>query len=111
MATDGFDPLNMQRRVKDVSLPGFYRCVYALPTNVKGELKRYSDQSSKPVDFILTDFDKLTEPKSPKQGTDTDMKEEGDLYAFVLEFGLSSSQYATMLLREIMKTETSASFQ
>lgn len=111
MATDGFDPLNMQRRVKDVSLPGFYRCVYALPANVKGELKRYSDQSIKPVDFILTDFDKLTGPEYPKQDADEDKKEEGDLYAFVLEFGLSSSQYATMLLREIMKTETSASFQ
>jgi tRNA pseudouridine13 synthase len=110
MAMDGFDPLEMKRRVKDVSLPGFYRCVYALPSNVKGELKRYSDQSSKPADFILTDLDKLASHKSDISQSENDTA-EGDLYAFVLEFGLASSQYATMLLREIMKSETSASFQ
>lgn len=40
-----------------------------------------------------------------------ELKTSGDHQAVVLEFSLPSSAYATMLLREVMRTDTSANHQ
>ena len=106
MAQDGFNPREMSRKVREISLPGFYRHVYALPTNVDGYTVNYSDKSKTPVDFLVSDLEKLERSESLQKKEKT----EGDLTAFILEFSLASSQYATMALREIMKTETSSSY-
>ncbi|KAJ3303923.1 multisubstrate pseudouridine synthase 7 [Kappamyces sp. JEL0829] len=104
MGQDGFDPNKMARKIADINLPGFYRRCYSLPRNVSGRLVRYSDQGSDPVDFIESDLERLAPKKREKEIPN------GDLLALVVEFTLSSSEYATMVLREITKTETSASF-
>jgi len=59
MAQDGFNPREMSRKVREISLPGFYRHVYALPTNVDGYMVNYSDKSKTPVDFLVSDLEKL----------------------------------------------------
>ena len=57
-----------------------------------------------PTSFTLSDIDVL----NGKQSLDI---QPGDKKALVVRFTLGSAQYATMVLREIMKTETGASFQ
>lgn len=43
-------------------------------------------------------------------GSDAD-RLDGQFKAIVVKFSLSSSQYATMALRELMKSETSSAYQ
>ena len=105
MAADGFDPREMSRKVREISLPGFYRHVYVLPTSVNGKIVRYSGKTL--VDFLVSDLQKMQDSELFNQ---QNKSLEGELIGFVLEFSLASSQYATMALREIMKTETSSSF-
>ena len=71
--------------------------------SINRELHSYSDQIE-PTTFVLSDVDKI----NGKQQLDI---VEGDKKALVVKFTLGSAQYATMVLREIMKTETSSSFQ
>jgi tRNA pseudouridine13 synthase len=69
------------------------------------ELHSYSDNdNSEPISFILSDIDII----NGKEQLDI---QPGDKHALVVRFSLGSAQYATMVLREIMKTETGAAHQ
>ncbi|KAL6944949.1 hypothetical protein ACO0QE_002391 [Hanseniaspora vineae] len=114
MAEDKMDPFSMVRKVKDFSLAGNYRSIICKPKDVSYKILKYSgdDETLLNTDLeILTntgaqknsqpfDQNKLTRYATPDQGS-------GDKTAVVLCFKLTTSSYATMLLRELMKVETS----
>lgn len=99
MAKDNLDPHNMARTIRDYSLAGAYRHVFAKPSGVEWFFEKYSN----PVEqFVNSDLDML------ENGVDRyTHSTEGDKLGLVLKLQLGSSQYATMALREVMKVDTS----
>lgn len=68
------------------------------PTDLEWSLIRYSDSNTdlvQPDEDKLLGFDPLISP------------EDGEKLAVRLEFNLDSASYATMALREVLKSETS----
>jgi tRNA pseudouridine13 synthase len=63
---------------------------------------KYENQND---DLILSDYSRMM--KDPE----IESKEDGQFKALILNFTLPSSSYATMLLREILKSDTSAESQ
>ncbi|KAJ3317747.1 hypothetical protein HDV06_001265 [Boothiomyces sp. JEL0866] len=102
MKKNGFSPHNMARKVNEINLPGDYRHFVSLPKNVSGKVVKYSD-SNDLKSLIASDLRKI-------EG-DFEQDPEGDSVAYIVEFSLGTSQYATMALREILKSETGAGFQ
>jgi tRNA pseudouridine13 synthase len=101
MAKNGFDPDSMGRKLKDISLPGFYRKIVGLPRDMSWEFIRYEGEDD---DLIQSDLQVLNNEPIPAQ------PENASKLALLVEFTLSTSQYATMALREITKSETGATF-
>ncbi|KAI9596487.1 pseudouridine synthase [Syncephalis fuscata] len=101
MEKDGLDPLNMERKVDFISLPGSYRRVFAIPRDLRWELLRYDDPTAP---LTLSDLDKLQ--NKPNIHSDT-----GKYLAIRLALTLTAGQYATMALRELMRQDTSPAFQ
>lgn len=102
MAKHGFNPFEMKRKVREFSLRGSYRHVVVMPKDVSWKTFRYNDDAIPLSRSDLAIVKNEPEPSSI---------EDGASLALVVEFTLPSSAYATMALREIMKTETSAGFQ
>ena len=71
------------------------------PDNVKWEIVNYDDPT---VALVRTDYDRLTAAPEPVSVSD------GKYRALKMEFDLPSSSYATMLVREILKQDTSPSY-
>ena len=103
--------------VKTYSMPGDYRHMCVLPTDVKWELKEYSDTQAD----ILPSLKELNrrereEGDTPAENTspvvnngssENEEKNTMDTYtALLLSMSLPSSCYATMALREILRVET-----
>merc|ERR1712153_233940 len=89
-------------KIKEFSLTGGYRSLVVLPGEMKCQLLRYTEVNQ---DLTRTDLE-IMGGKPPHHL----MQQEGPLKAVRLSFSLPSSTYATMCLRELMKTSTSASF-
>merc|ERR1711865_1145466 len=89
-------------KIKEFSLTGGYRSLVVLPGEMECELLRYTEVNQ---DLTRTDLEVMG-GKPPHHA----MQQEGPLKAVRLSFTLPSSTYATMCLRELMKTSTSASF-
>ena len=85
---------------REYSLTGAYRYMIARPHDLEWSILRYKDKDE---DLSYNDLDALN-------GIPRKSHTEGDLKALQMAFTLPSSTYATMLLREVMKTSTSASF-
>ena len=94
MGSHGFDPNDMRRKQKDFSLPGSYRKVLVKPKDFEWSLVSYEDPNAD-IDLSIS-----------KENTLPDL--EGKSLAVVLQFTLPTSAYATMCLREFLKTETSS---
>ncbi|SCU95935.1 LAMI_0F04478g1_1 [Lachancea mirantina] len=112
MAPDNISPFEMRRKVRDFSLPGSYRKVINKPEDMSFKIVHYSSPTQQ---LINTDLEILNNTKAKDNGQKY-MKEKlnrfpedkgGDSVAVLLKFKLSVSAYATMLLRELMKLETS----
>ncbi|TPX36701.1 hypothetical protein SmJEL517_g01223 [Synchytrium microbalum] len=101
MNEDGLDPLNMKRSIYDYSLPGSYRKMVGAVKDFEWRIVQYSHADAS---LTLTDLDRLKGLKDLKI-------ESGDKMAVILKFCLDSSTYATMALREVLKTSTTPSFQ
>lgn len=112
MSKDGIDCHNMKRSIKEFSLFGAYRGVFAKPMHVDWELRRYAQDEDT---VMYTDREAIEQgtklapepdstPKSDAQSVETI---PGPKLAIVIRMGLGTSQYATMALREAMKQETS----
>lgn len=78
---------------------GDYRRCFLRPTKVSHRIVSYADPKA---DLVLTDLDRLN-------GVTERVIEEGPLRAVTIKFALPPSSYATMILRELMKSNTSVS--
>ncbi|XP_058833882.1 pseudouridylate synthase 7 homolog isoform X2 [Topomyia yanbarensis] len=98
LAEDGLSSNSLKRNSKKESLPGAYRKVFMRP-NIDWKLISYES----PTDtLILSDLEKLAGEKEPES------KEGAPYKALLLDFTLPPSTYATMALREILKSDTSS---
>ncbi|CAH1784910.1 unnamed protein product [Owenia fusiformis] len=102
LAVDGFDISSFKHKVRDYSLPGSYRRLLVKPTDVLWETYEYDDVT---IPLANSDLDKLN-------GAADHVSVQGGKYkALKVEFTLPSSTYATMAIREILKSDTSAAHQ
>ncbi|KAG5288974.1 pseudouridine synthase [Histoplasma capsulatum G186AR] len=107
------DPFDMRRSWKDISLSGGYRKLLSKPgAEYSFEVKAYANDDEQ---FVQTDLDKLKESKNghekarrPEKVTEEVTgqvdKAAADKLAVIIKLQLGSSQYATMALRELMKS-------
>ncbi|KAL1985821.1 hypothetical protein VTN96DRAFT_7313 [Rasamsonia emersonii] len=99
------DPFDMRRKWKDVSLSGSYRKLLSRPgPDYSFEVRRYTQDDEQ---FVRTDLERLTGAKADNEASSssTGTAASGDnKIAAILKFQLGSSQYATMALRELMKS-------
>lgn len=86
---------------REYSLAGAYRYMIARPRDLEWKILHYDDPQE---DLSRNDLDVLENKPSRDEAA------SGSLKALQMAFSLPSSTYATMLLREVMKTSTSASF-
>ncbi|CEP60129.1 pseudouridine synthase PUS7 LALA0_S01e03686g [Lachancea lanzarotensis] len=112
MSKDKLDPFDMRRKARDFSLAGSYRNVIHKPTNLEYKILHYSSPTQQ---LVNTDLEILNNQKG-KENHQRYMKDKlnrfpedkgGDSIAVILTFKLGVSAYATMLLRELMKVESS----
>jgi tRNA pseudouridine13 synthase len=99
MIKDGIDPDDMKRPQKVFSLPGGYRKVLSKPKLFDYKIVRYDDYT---IPLAKTDLDILKAKELPEPK----MEGAGKLLGMVLEMILESSTYATMVIRELTKSET-----
>lgn len=71
------------------------------PDHLTWETVSYDDPT---VSLVHTDYDRMTAVSEPVPVSD------GQYHALKMKFDLPSSSYATMLVREILKTDTSPSY-
>lgn len=83
-------------------MTGAYRKLLLKPANLSWELIKYNEETD---NLIQSDWEELKDENKPVT------QEDGKLLALVVDFCLPSSTYATMVLREILKQDTSASHQ
>ncbi|XP_059609340.1 pseudouridylate synthase 7 homolog [Phlebotomus argentipes] len=101
LATDDLSSEKLKQKVKTYSLGGTYRKFMAKPENLTWSLMKYNSTN----DLLLaSDVDEMRNKVIPEDpnGTKT---------ALLLDFCLPSSTYATMALREVLKTDTSTAAQ
>lgn len=112
MKKDAMDPFDMRRKVRDFSLSGSYRNVVQKPTALDYRIVHYSNPTQQ---LINTDLEILHNQRA-KDNCQKYMKEKLDRFttdkggehtAVILKFQLGVSAYATMVLRELMKVESS----
>ncbi|CCE62763.1 hypothetical protein TPHA_0D01220 [Tetrapisispora phaffii CBS 4417] len=112
LAQDNMDPTNMRRKVRDFSMAGSYRNVIHIPQEMEYKIVKYKESTQQ---LVNTDLEMLNN-KRAKDNSQKYMKDKlerympdkgGDKTAVVIKFKLGVSAYATMLLRELMKLETS----
>ncbi|CCH59996.1 hypothetical protein TBLA_0C01830 [Henningerozyma blattae CBS 6284] len=112
MKKDGMNPFEMRRKVRDFSLAGTYRVVINKPKELEYNIIKYETDTQQ---LINSDLEILNNKRGKENGQKY-MKDKlqriskekgGDKVAVILKFQLGISAYATMLLRELMKLETS----
>ncbi|GAA5908397.1 pseudouridine synthase PUS7 [Sporobolomyces salmoneus] len=108
---DGIDPDQMWRKQKEYSLGGTYRKILHLPQQISYKLLISTSSSQ---DLTQSDEDVLL-GKPPLELKEYDEEkgglEEGESLCLQVELELGSSTYATMALREILKSRTSSANQ
>ncbi|KAK1439398.1 hypothetical protein QVD17_05216 [Tagetes erecta] len=110
---DGVSLTESMHNVKEFSLTsmtGAYRRVFGKAKDFEWELIKYGDVS---IPLTMTDLDMVTKANKTPNG-ETVLKEEeetlGEQLALKLSFTLAASCYATMAIRELLKTSTSVAF-
>ncbi|GAA5958197.1 hypothetical protein JCM8115_004015 [Rhodotorula mucilaginosa] len=108
---DGINPDDMWRKQKEYSLGGTYRKILHMPQDVS---YRLLVSTSPNEDLAQTDEDRVLGRPAPQareyREEDGPLK-EGESLALQIELTLGSSTYATMALREVLKSRTSAATQ
>lgn len=102
MANDGLDIDNMRHKVKDYSLSGAYRKLLVKPSLTSWRWLRYNDVKQP---LVVTDKEAMSGAQEPESVSD------GKYWALQLEFTLPTSAYATMALREVLRSDTSSAYQ
>ncbi|KAG5865263.1 hypothetical protein JTB14_025007 [Gonioctena quinquepunctata] len=88
-----------KQKVRKYNLCGDYRKILERVKDLSWKTIRYNDPTD---NLIRSDFQELRGESEPVSD------EGGKFKALILEFSLTSSAYATMVLRELMKCETSS---
>ncbi|CAL7951434.1 unnamed protein product [Xylocopa violacea] len=101
LAKDGLTT-DLRQKNKKYSLGGAYRKILQVPSSVSWKIMHYKEKHS---DLILSDINKMRNFPAPKDDP------EGQYKALIVEMSLKSSTYATMALREILKSDTSPQAQ
>ncbi|MBW0499794.1 hypothetical protein O181_039509 [Austropuccinia psidii MF-1] len=105
MRQDGLDPDNLYRRQAEYSMPGTYRKIMHQPKDVDCNFFAYEDPD---LPLTQADEDVLLGMELPDLEEWTSQSaEKNKSLAMKVEFTLASSTYATMALREILKSDTS----
>nr|GAT59956.1 predicted protein [Mycena chlorophos] len=99
---DGLDPDNFVRKQREYTLSGSYRAILHLPKELSWTVLRYTDPD---VPLAQADEDKLLNFDPPV------ITPDGLFTALQIKLSLGTAAYATMALREVTKTETSAHYQ
>ncbi|KAJ3212048.1 hypothetical protein HDU82_004016 [Entophlyctis luteolus] len=102
MAKYMLDPHDMKRKYRETSLAGDYRRVIIKPKDVTWEILHY-DNPHYPLS--RTDVDIINGVPEPVSIPD------GKKIGVVVRFVLETSSYATMALREILRSDTGSGFQ
>lgn len=87
-----------KQKVKTYNLSGNYRKIITKIEDLKWKIMKYNNPT---CSLIQSEWEKKNNYNVPED------LEDGQYKAVVLEFSLGCSSYATMVLREIMKVETS----
>ncbi|KAK2821746.1 hypothetical protein FQN49_007717 [Arthroderma sp. PD_2] len=100
------DPFDMRRSWRDISLSGSYRKMLSRPSaDYSFEVRPYRADDEQ---FVKTDLERLKESEMKgevnKGNNVAASAESPEKLAIILKFQLGASQYATMALRELMKT-------
>lgn len=98
LSKDGLDT-DLKQKNKKYTLGGAYRKIIEVPTDFTWRIVRHM---LKDDDLIASDIDEMKDLKAPGDNSD------GKFKAVVLQFSMKPSSYATMALREILKSDTSA---
>ncbi|AOA64167.1 Pseudouridine synthase [Komagataella phaffii CBS 7435] len=113
MAKDGLDPFLMSRRVREFSYAGTYRRLLGTVNGLEYYVRHYSDNNES---LVRTDLEllKLSGTLNQAEGTHPLLEAKrivedkpGDKIAIIVKMQLDVASYATMALRELMRTETS----
>ncbi|XP_060518622.1 pseudouridylate synthase 7 homolog [Cylas formicarius] len=91
-----------KQSVRSYNLSGAYRKLCARVQDLSWNIMYYSKPTD---DLIRSDFEELKGLEEPKS------VENGEFKALVLEFRLKPASYATMVLRELLKCDTSSHAQ
>jgi len=99
---DGLDPDNFDRKQKEYILGGSYRKILHLPRELTWKMYQYTDPD---LPLAQADEDILLEIKPATEEAD------GKFRALQISLTLGTAVYATMALREVLKTDTSSQHQ
>lgn len=91
-----------QQKVKTYNLSGAYRKILNQVNDFSYKILRYNDPHATLIRSDIEELEGYTEPDQDPTGT---------YKGIVVEFSLTSSSYATMALREILKIDTSSATQ
>lgn len=102
LAEDNLSSESLKQKRKIYSLTGSYRKLFVKPQSCTWKVQKYENPTD---NLVLSDLEVLRGEELGKTPETTELK------AVILDFVLSSSCYATMALREIIKTEVGAQVQ
>lgn len=101
LAKDGLTT-DLRQKNKKYSLGGAYRKILEIPSNLSWKIMHYTEKHS---DLIMCDIDEMRKSSPPKDDPN------GRFKAIIIQMSLKPSTYATMALREILKSDTSPQAQ
>lgn len=101
LAKDGLTT-DLRQKNKKYSLGGTYRKILQIPLSLSWKIMHYNVKSN---DLLICDINEMRQHSIPKDDP------EGQYKALILEMSLKASTYATMALREILKSDTSPQAQ
>ncbi|EGD73637.1 hypothetical protein PTSG_12299 [Salpingoeca rosetta] len=107
LAEDGLDIDNLPHYILECVLNGDLRYMITLPGNVTWRTMRYDDVT---VPLLQSPIDRLQAAAEGKTLPDPNVP-TGQYRALILGFTLDVSCYATMAIREVLKTPTDKAFQ
>ncbi|XP_061178701.1 pseudouridylate synthase 7 homolog [Saccostrea echinata] len=102
LEADGLTMEGLKHSNKQYALPGAYRRLLLVPSDLNWKMYKYTDVTK---ELTLSDLDLIKQKPEPVSEPD------GTANALKIQMSLPQSCYATMALREVLKIDTSAAYQ